>query len=136
MTTFHKDLVTALNAIPSVAKDKSNPHFKSKYATLDAINAVIKPILAKNKLAYHQDVWTVDGGICIRTKLIHESGEFLESAIAIFPAAQKTVQAYGSAITYARRYQLSAFLGLTADEDDDGTAATPKSTPKGDDFDL
>lgn len=135
---MNKDLITALNSIPSVAKDKSNPHFKSRYATLDAINALIKPILAKNKLAYMQDVWTVNDGIAIKTKLIHESGESIESSIAIFPAAQKTVQAYGSAITYARRYQLSAFLGLTADEDDDGAAATPKAAAKAtkDDFDL
>jgi hypothetical protein len=132
---MNKDLIAALNAIPSVAKDKSNPHFKSRYATLDAINALIKPILAKHKLAYMQDVWTVNDGIAIKTKLLHESGEVIESSIAIFPCAQKTVQSFGSTITYARRYQLSAFLGLTADEDDDGNAAAPVKSSKND-FDL
>jgi hypothetical protein len=131
---MNKDLIAALNAIPSVAKDKSNPHFKSKYATLDAINAVIKPILAKHKLAFMQDVWTVNDGIAIKTKLLHESGESIESSIAIFPCAQKTVQSFGSTSTYARRSQVSAFLGLTADEDTDGEMVPVKSSKN--DFDL
>jgi hypothetical protein len=133
---MNKDLIAALNAFPSISKDKSNPHFKSKYATLDAINAVIKPILAKHKLAFMQDIWTAGDGIAIKTKLIHESGESIESSVVIFPCAQKTVQGFGSTITYARRYQLSAFLGITSDDDDDdGNAAAPAKSSKND-FDL
>jgi len=48
----------------------------------------------------------------------------LDSGRAFFPVSRADAQGFGSAITYARRYQLSAFLALAADDDDDGNAAS------------
>ena len=56
------------------------------------------------------------------TKLTHtESGQW-QSSIAVVPLPKADPQGMGSAITYARRYALTAMLGLVT-EDDDGEAA-------------
>jgi hypothetical protein len=55
--------------------------------------------------------------------LIHSYGEWIRDR-CVFPVAQQTAQAYGSAITYARRYALAAMVGIAPDEDDDGNGAT------------
>lgn len=92
-----------------------------RYAVLSEIIDLIKPVLLKHKLAYTQLV-TYNGAMCsLVTRLIHESGQFLESSYPLMKDAAP--QDMGSAITYARRYALCAIVGIAADEDDDGKAA-------------
>ena len=69
-------------------------------------------------------------GINIRTRLIHSSGQFLETECAIPPAGQDP-QKYGSAVTYGRRYGLQAAVGLAA-QDDDAEAAMGRKNAKDD----
>jgi hypothetical protein len=108
-----------------VGKDKTNPHFRNKYASLDNILEAIKEPLQK---ANHTVVQLPTEGAKLRTILIEtESGESIESTMDILLAKQDP-QAQGSALTYARRYALSALLGISTDEDDDGEASTPKPT--------
>jgi hypothetical protein len=71
-------------------------------------------------LSYTQ--FPTDGSLT--TVLMHESGEFIHGSMPIHAKKEKDPQAYGSAITYARRYSLASVLGLAVgDEDDDGNAA-------------
>lgn len=104
--------------------DANNPFFKSSYITLDGILETVRPILAKNGLAVIQEA-TGDGEfIFVRTKLIHESGDFLETDVLKMKPAKNDPQQMGSCITYAKRYQLGALLGICESVDDDGNKAT------------
>ena len=103
-------------------KDSINPHFKSSYADLASCWAAIREPLSVNGLAITQRVSTDAQGVKVETMLLHVSGEFLRSEFWL-PVAQKTPIGYASAITYARRYSLSAIVGLSSD-DDDGSAAS------------
>ena len=117
------ELLTALLAfhseIGTIKKDSNNPFFKSKYASLDTIIETTKPILNKHGLVIVQCCH--ENGVT--TTLFHTSGQFLQSAFSIEPESTKSLskaQAQGVAITYNRRYSLSAMLNLATDEDVDG----------------
>ena len=85
-------------------------------------------LLANGIVPLQQSEPTHDG-VLMRTTLLHESGEWVASKLFL-PATKQDPQAYGSAITYARRYGLAAIVCL-ATEDDDGEAATrPVTAPK------
>lgn len=119
-------LAEALNkfqaSIGAVKKDGANPFYKSKYATLDNIWDSIRKELTANGLAVSQ---LPCGENEMMTVLLHTSGEYI-SATAKMTPKDSTPQGQGSAITYLRRYALSALLGLTSEEDDDGNAASAK----------
>lgn len=116
-------LVAAINAIEGVKKGASNPAFKgTKYATLEAVIEAAHEHLAANKLAVLQGPGMMQGNaLTVTTRLIHESGEWIETDFAI-PLAKQDPQAAGSAVTYARRYSLMAMLNMPA-VDDDGESA-------------
>lgn len=101
----------------------NNPFFKSKYAPLDVVINTIKPVLAKYGLSYIQMPGGDGEHVTCSTILMCE-GEWLESDVLVLKADKITAQGAGGAITYARRYQLTAILGLAGEEDDDGNAAT------------
>jgi hypothetical protein len=115
--------VKAQAEISGASKDSSNPAFKSKYANLESVTDAIRPAAAKQGLAYFQDATMLDGSrLMLTTRVIHESGEWLEFEM-IMPISKLDPQGFGSAMTYGRRYSLSAAFGV-APEDDDGNAAT------------
>lgn len=105
--------------------DATNPHFKSRYATLAAIMEACRPALSANGIAVLQatSVETEPFRVCVTTILTHTTGEFIKETLSLKPAAD-TPQAIGSCISYARRYGLSALVGIVADDDDDGNAAS------------
>ena len=97
------------------------------YATLDDILAGVKPALNANGLFLFQDVRCIRTGaetsVGVKTIVVHESGERLESAELYMPVEQgrgNRAQAFGSARTYACRYSLASFLGISAEDDTDG----------------
>jgi len=92
------------------------------YATLDNIMDCIRGPLAANGLSVVHTVHTDDNGLSVETIIVHASGEFLGTAVPV-KTDRPGNQALGSAITYARRYGITALLGLAADDDDDGNAA-------------
>ncbi|AER26097.1 ERF family DNA pairing protein [Mycobacterium phage Diminimus] len=120
-------LVAAQAEFGAVAKDTANPFFKSKYADLPAVKAEAQPVLAKHGLAVtqHPGYVVIDGKVhdTLTTKVVHKSGQADESTMILRPV-KADPQAQGSAITYAKRYAFMAVLGLVADEDDDGNAAS------------
>lgn len=111
-------------------KDAINPAFRSKYADLAAIVEASR-IYAKHNVAVFQDVTTNEAGASVQTRLAHGSGQWIEFGPLTIPMAKKDAHGAGSATTYAKRYALSAALGISADEDDDGNGATghPKVDP-------
>lgn len=132
-TTLAEALVAFQAEVGFVAKDTQNPFFKSKYADLPAVMREAQPVLAKHGLAVSQlpSFFNADGKIydTLRTVVIHESGQEVESTMVLHPV-KNDPQAHGSAITYARRYAYMAALGLVADVDDDGNAASAKAAPR------
>lgn len=100
-----------------------NPFFGSNYAPLDTILSTVRPVLSKHGLSVVQIPGSVENNITVTTILFHESGEYLESEPLVLRMDKMTAQGAGSAITYARRYALSAILGVASEDDDDGNAA-------------
>lgn len=113
-------------AVAPVKKGASNPFFKSKYADLASIIDVIREPLADNGLSFAQFP-SGEGGLT--SILMHTSGEFLQETYVMRPVDAKP-QTAGSAITYMRRYALSAMLGIATEPDDDGNAASGKVNKK------
>ena len=125
------EALTALASNTVRVETKSGGHFSYNYADLSGIWAVCRERLAENGLAISQLLHITDHGYqSLVTMLLHESGEWLSSEIKVEPSQQNDPQALGSAITYARRYALTAIVGITVeDEDDDGAAASKKAQP-------
>lgn len=126
--TLNAALVKALAEVEGAAKDKLNPHFKSKYADLGSVMDAVKPALAKYDLAFTQATHVVEDGVCVETIIHHASGESLSCGKLYVPANKRDAQGFGSALTYARRYGLMTAFGVPA-EDDDGNAAA-RSAPR------
>lgn len=123
MKNLSQALVKFHANLKPIKKDAQNPFFKSDYLTLSGILDAVRQPLASNGLAVIQSMRVQDATTILITKLLHESGEELvsEMPITILSDAQKL----GSLITYYKRYQLQAMLGIsTADEDDDGNSVS------------
>jgi hypothetical protein len=100
----------------------------STYADLSSCWDAVREPLTKNGLSVVQLAESNDGTfVTVETILLHESGEFISGRLTMRPTVQSP-QGIGSAITYARRYGLTAIVGLTQ-HDDDGNAASEKSEP-------
>jgi hypothetical protein len=123
-------LAKAQALIKPASKDAVNPHFKSKYADLTAIWEACREPLTSQGLSVSQIPVSGDPGyLSLMTMLMHESGEYIGGVFSV-RLAQDTAQAMGSALTYARRYALSALVGIVADDDDDGNEASKPQTPR------
>jgi hypothetical protein len=123
MKAISQALVKFQAQLKPVSKDSENPFFKSSYADLSSILQAIMPVLSANGLALSQPMKVQDGGTILITRLIHESGESLESEMILPSHADP--QKFGSLISYYKRYQLSALLSIsTKDEDNDGNSVS------------
>lgn len=127
-----KSLVSVQVEMKAIPKDSTNPHFKSQFASLDTIVDTTRPILAKHGLAVMQGAATSmldeSHALCgfeVETILVHQSGEWISTSVYM-PLAKVDPQGAGSAMTYGRRYGLSALLSLSTDEDDDGNRASTR----------
>lgn len=117
--------------LPKVEADSTNPHFRSKFVSLGHLLAKVRPILNKHGFSVIQlPSRTEDGRPSLTTTLLHESGESIERETPLL-LVKNDPQALGSAMTYTRRYALSAALGISDQEDDDGNAGSEKPTPRG-----
>jgi hypothetical protein len=120
--TLAEALAAAQLEITDPAKDAVNPHFRSKYADLATVLKTVRPVLAKHGIALTQTTQILDGALVLVTRL-HWRNEELCGCYPISPV-KADPQGYGSAMTYARRYALQAIVGVAADDDDDGNAAS------------
>lgn len=105
---------------------KSGGKYTFSYAPLESILHAVKPALSKNGLSLTQAIIFVDNKEYVETTLRHASGQTLANRIPIF-VREDGPQAYGSGLTYARRYGVTLLLCISADDDDDGNAAEGNS---------
>ena len=133
ITELAKALIAVQKHVTPATKDANNPFTKSNYATLNSVMRTCREALLENGiwLCQHPAPVEVPGCIGLVTKLTHcETGQW-QASLAVVPLPKADPQGMGSAITYARRYALTAMLGMVT-EDDDGEAAKidQKSTPR------
>lgn len=120
------------------AKRNINPPAKNKkavygrYADLEAILTAVEPALAEQGLVITQAVFTNEFGPFLRTNLVHaESGQSITSEVPLLSKDKNDPQKLGSAITYARRYGITALLSIVADDDDDGNTGSGRARDGG-----
>ena len=126
-------LIKALAETQDIVADSTNPFHHNKYASLSAHLKALKPIFAKHGLAIMQFPTSgYDGGVGVKTIVIHTSGEMLDSSIVIDAPMSKgkdkngndfeqrgfTGQQAGAVISYLRRYALASVAGVATEDDD------------------
>lgn len=122
--TFTRKLIKALSGIKGITKDGANPHFKSKYITLDNINNAVNPVLWENGLYLTHKT---NAGVLVTE--VTDGVNSITTEWVLTTIQNGTAQNRGSELTYAKRYNISALLNLAVDEDDDGNLAS-SVTPK------
>lgn len=122
-------LAKAQAELENPTKDAVNPHFRSKYATLDAGLNIVRGVLSKHGISVTQPTSFADGYLILYTRLAFQ-GQWIQSEYPVcqFPVKQPEM---GSCLTYSRRYSLFSMVGIAGEEDDDANAATsPAAAPK------
>lgn len=122
---FLKALNKVQGLVEPVSKDKVNPHFKSGYASLAAVNETIMGPLAENGFILLSGGVEIGGKPWLRTTLLHVGGHSMSFDYPLL-VNDDNPQHLASATTYARRYSLCAFFNLST-EDDDGNAAAVRT---------
>jgi hypothetical protein len=128
-TELYKALAAFQQKVPTIHKAKEG--YGYSYAELSTILEIINPIMAEFGLGFTQLL----NGDNLKTIVFHaESGQSIESETQIPKVSLKGMndyQAFGSGITYFRRYCLSAILGLVTDKDTDahGDQKKPETPP-------
>ena len=118
--------------IKGAVEDSTNPHFRSKYASLQSYIDSAREPLAKNGLAVMQLLTDINcesmNIVSIETIMMHSSGQWISSTFSV-PVSKADAQGFGSAVTYARRYSYAAAIGI-APIDDDGNEAVQAAPAK------
>lgn len=134
---FARALSEARAEIPPIVKDatvdftsnKGRTHYQ--HETLAGIAKVIDPILARYGLSYRFRTEQGQGGVRVTCIIAHAEGHAEETTLSGAPDGsgnKNSFQAVGSAVTYLQRYTLKAALGLSAEVDDDGQSAAPRTS--------
>jgi len=124
-------LSLAQGQIKGAKLDGTNDYYKSKYVSLGSIFESCREPFFDNCLCVIQTIEDAEiGFVKIRTMIGHASGEWIAGTCSM-PTTIKdgmiNAHTIGSAITYARRYGLSAMIG-SYDYDDDGENAVGRTT--------
>ena len=113
-------LSMAQSEMKGAAKNMKNDFFGSGYADLHSVIEASFPYLNKHGLSVVQGNEPIPGHVLVTTTLLHRSGQWMRSKVRV-PLEKTTAHGLGSAITYGRRYGLSAMVGI-AQMDDDGNS--------------
>ncbi|MFA6716002.1 MAG: ERF family protein [Victivallaceae bacterium] len=128
ITNLAKAMLKVQKQLRPALKDNYNGFTQSRYATLNSVMEACGEALINAGIWVTQYPVPVEGDgslLGLVTKLVHaESGEWQESLL-VMPLPKADPQGYGSALTYARRYGLSAMVGLLAEDDDANLACNP-----------
>ena len=122
-------LLKAQKEMGNAIKGANNPFFKSKYADLNSVREAVMPLLNENGILVLQPIVHIDGKNFVKTILMHESGQTIESFTEILFKVSNDPQAQGSGITYARRYGLQSLVCIGADVDDGNRGAQEPKQP-------
>lgn len=124
--TEHKNIYAALAAaqasMGTVVKGATNPAFKSKYADLADVVAVVVPALSAQGIAMFHSMARDDHGLIMRTTLAHGATDTTVTCDVPLIVDRQNMQGMKSATTYAKRIGVESLTGI-APEDDDGNAA-------------
>lgn len=115
-------LVKAQAELDGAKKESTNPFFKSNYADLHTVIESSFPFLSKYGLSVIQGNDSDEKSFYVTTMLLHNSGQWIKSKLKM-PITKADAQGVGATITYARRFALSAMVGI-AQYDDDGESIT------------
>ena len=129
ITAISPALVKAQALIEDAVKDSNNPAFRSKYADLSAVLAVIREPMAVNDICVLQSPTRADGGVEVETLILHKSGEWISQSCFI-PITKVDAHGTGSGITYGRRYGLMSIFCIGTEDDDGNTAVERPLAPK------
>ena len=120
------DLTAALSKAQAEMKparfNRQNPHFRNRYADLTSVFESVREAFGANGLSHTQQTEIRDGRHVLVTTIWHITGQYISSEY-LLPETSKPQEA-GSTLTYTKRYQFCALAGVSADEDDDGEAAS------------
>ena len=118
-----KAQVAMQKEMTNIGKDSKG--YGYNYTSLEKLIEHARPILAKHKLGFIQsNTSTDDGKVGVTTRLIHETGQWVEDTMTapLYKLAKMNeYQVAGSIITYFRRYALASMLGIASDEDMDAS---------------
>lgn len=121
-------LSKAQSIIEGAKEDSTNPFYKSKYADLGSVWNACKKALSLNGLSVVQTVENGGEKTYLITMLLHASGQWIRSYMPIL-AVKQDPQAFGSAMTYCRRYALAAMVGVCPADDDAESAMQSNRKP-------
>ena len=110
-------------------KNAKNPFFKSDYADLKSVMEAIREPFANNGLFFVQAAEANNNMIAITTRIVHTSGEWIES-ITELPPIKNDVHGWISAFTYGKRLGLQSLAGLPSVDDDGNLAVKHATAPK------
>lgn len=115
-------IIKARPEIAPIARTKSARNYR--YAPLDTVIELLSLVLPKHGLGWIQSISTQTERPVLVTRIIHESGEWIEDALTLpttkLNGGANDSQELGASITYFKRYALSAMFGIATDDDTDG----------------
>ena len=122
---YQKAFTAFQSNLHAIKADSKNPHLKNKYMSFDTLCDTVRPLLTAQGLTFSQHL----AGEYLITVITHTSGQFTASKMPFNPMdanrGTNSLQAIGGGITYAKRYALSAVLGVSVDKDDDANGYKP-----------
>lgn len=122
-------LALTQSEIEDAKKERENPAFRNRYATIGGVWDAIREPLTKHGLSLLQFPAVEDSRLLLTTLLLHKSGQFFRSTLSL-PITKSDAQGVGSAITYARRYAMMAIVGVCPDDDDANAAVGYSAKPE------
>lgn len=129
--TIYSALLKARAKFATPEKNASNDHFKSKYATLDAVFKAAMGPLNENGIVVFQPISGNETGYFVKTILWHTpSGSSIETEVPMLMGKQD-MQGFKSASTYARRIGFENLTGLAPSDEDDDAETVRESNPMG-----
>ena len=127
ITELAEAMIQVQQTLSPALKDAQNTFTNSRYATLHLVMNACREALLEHGIWLTQYPVSVEANqLGLVTKIVHaETGQW-QASLLTMPLPKNDPQGYGSAMTYARRYGLSALIGIVTENDDDGEMATPR----------
>lgn len=124
ITELAEAMILVQQTLSPALKDAENTFTNSRYATLHSVMSACRDALLKHGIWLTQYPVSVESNqLGLVTKIVHaETGQW-QASLLTMPLPKNDPQGYGSAMTYARRYGLSALIGIVTESDDDGELA-------------
>ena len=128
ITELAEAMIQVQQTLTPALKDAENTFTNSRYATLHSVMNACRDALLEHGIWLTQYPISVDANqLGLVTKIVHaETGQW-QASLLTMPLPKNDPQGYGSAMTYARRYGLSALIGIVTESDDDGERASPRA---------